>query len=39
VDEDWLIELERKGFMTLLKKGKTQERIMHMLEHNKPLRN
>jgi 3-hydroxyacyl-CoA dehydrogenase len=39
INEEWIIELERKGFMTLLKKGKTQERIMYMLENNKPLRN
>lgn len=39
VDEAWILTRERQGFMTLLKKGKTQERIMYMLEHNKPLRN
>jgi 3-hydroxyacyl-CoA dehydrogenase len=39
VNEEWIIALERKRFMTLLKKGKTQERIMYMLENNKPLRN
>ncbi|WP_410498395.1 3-hydroxyacyl-CoA dehydrogenase/enoyl-CoA hydratase family protein [Chitinibacter sp. S2-10] len=39
VNEDWILKLERERFMALLKKGKTQERIMHMLEFNKPLRN
>lgn len=39
VDEPWILALERQGFMRLLKKGKTQERIMFMLENNKPLRN
>ncbi|QZA78857.1 3-hydroxyacyl-CoA dehydrogenase/enoyl-CoA hydratase family protein [Deefgea tanakiae] len=39
VDEDWILKLERERFMGLLKKGKTQERIMHMIEFNKPLRN
>ena len=39
VDEEWILTLERQRFMGLLKKGKTQERIMYMLENNKPLRN
>jgi 3-hydroxyacyl-CoA dehydrogenase len=39
VNEDWILKLERERFMGLLKKGKTQERIMHMIEFNKPLRN
>ena len=39
VDEEWILKLERERFMGLLKKGKTQERIMYMLENNKPLRN
>lgn len=39
VDEAWILKLEREGFMRLLKKGNTQERILYMLEHNKPLRN
>ncbi|WP_374220741.1 3-hydroxyacyl-CoA dehydrogenase/enoyl-CoA hydratase family protein [Deefgea sp. CFH1-16] len=39
VDEDWILKLERERFMGLLQKGKTQERIMHMIEFNKPLRN
>jgi 3-hydroxyacyl-CoA dehydrogenase (EC 1.1.1.35) len=39
VHEDYLIELEREVFLSLLGEEKTQERIQHMLEHNKPLRN
>ncbi len=39
VNEEWILTLERQRFMGLLKKGKTQERIMYMLENNKPLRN
>lgn len=39
VNEEWILKLERERFMGLLKKGKTQERIMHMIEFNKPLRN
>jgi 3-hydroxyacyl-CoA dehydrogenase len=39
VDEQWLIELERKHFMELLATQKTQDRIEHMLKTGKPLRN
>ncbi len=39
VDEQWLLELERRGFMQLLKNSKTQERIAYMLQNNQPLRN
>ena len=39
VHEDYLIELEREVFLSLLGEEKTQARIQHMLEHNKPLRN
>lgn len=39
VHEDYLIELEREVFMSLLGEKKTMERIQHMLEHKKPLRN
>jgi 3-hydroxyacyl-CoA dehydrogenase len=39
VDETWLLELERAEFMALLKQPKTHERIKHMLETGKPLRN
>ncbi len=39
VTEDYLLDLEREVFMSLLGEQKTQERIMHMLMHRKPLRN
>lgn len=39
VHEDYLLELEREVFMSLIGEEKTMERIMHILEHNKPLRN
>ncbi len=39
VHEDYLIELEREVFLSLLGEDKTQARINHMLEHRKPLRN
>lgn len=39
VDEQWILDLERKGFMTLLKNSKTQDRIANMLTTGKPLRN
>lgn len=39
VHEDYLIELEREVFMSLLGEQKTMERIQYMLEHRKPLRN
>ncbi|MDX1547268.1 MAG: enoyl-CoA hydratase/isomerase family protein, partial [Rhodothermales bacterium] len=39
VTEDYLLELEREVFLSLLGEEKTKERIMHILEHNKPLRN
>jgi 3-hydroxyacyl-CoA dehydrogenase len=39
VDEDWLIELERREFMELLRHEKTQARIAHTLATGKPLRN
>jgi len=39
VDEQWLLDLERRNFMELLATGKTQARIEHMLKHGKPLRN
>ena len=39
VDEQWLLDLERKHFMELLATQKTQERIEHMLKTGKPLRN
>jgi 3-hydroxyacyl-CoA dehydrogenase len=39
VDEQWLLDLERKNFMALLSTGKTQARIEHMLKYSKALRN
>jgi 3-hydroxyacyl-CoA dehydrogenase len=39
VHEDYLLELERETFLSLLGEEKTQARIQHMLEHNEPLRN
>jgi 3-hydroxyacyl-CoA dehydrogenase len=39
VDEKWLLDLERREFMTLLKNPKTQELIAHTLKTGKPLRN
>lgn len=39
VDEDWLLELERRHFVELAQQEKTQARIAHMLKTGKPLRN
>jgi len=39
VDEQWLLDLERRHFMELLAMQKTQDRIEHMLKTGKPLRN
>jgi len=39
VDEQWLLDLERRHFMELLATEKTQARIEHMLKHSKALRN
>ena len=39
VDEKWLLDLERREFMRLLKNPKTQERVVHTLKTGKPLRN
>jgi len=39
VHEDYLIELEREVFLSLLGEEKTMARVEHMLKHNKPLRN
>lgn len=39
VDEDWLLALEREHFAELATMDKTRERIQHMLETGKPLRN
>lgn len=39
VDEQWILDLERKAFLTLAASKPTQERIAHLLETGKPLRN
>ncbi|MES2354205.1 MAG: 3-hydroxyacyl-CoA dehydrogenase/enoyl-CoA hydratase family protein [Pseudomonadota bacterium] len=39
VDEQWLLDLERKAFVSLVDNPKTQERIMGMLQNGKPVRN
>ncbi len=39
VDEQWLLDLERRNFMELLATDKTQARIEFMLKNGKPLRN
>ena len=39
VSEQWILDVERAQFVELLKTEKTQQRIAHMLEAGKPLRN
>ncbi|MDR5696345.1 MAG: 3-hydroxyacyl-CoA dehydrogenase/enoyl-CoA hydratase family protein [Armatimonadota bacterium] len=39
VSEEHLLDLEREAFLSLLGERKTQERIKHMLERGRPLRN
>ncbi len=39
LSEDDLLELEREAFMTLIKNDDTLDRMEHMLETGKPLRN
>ena len=39
VGQQFLLNLEREAFLSLIMETKTQERIMHMLRTNKPLRN
>ena len=39
VDEQWLLDLERRYFMELIATEKSQARIEHMLKTGKPLRN
>ncbi|MDD3354080.1 3-hydroxyacyl-CoA dehydrogenase/enoyl-CoA hydratase family protein [Zoogloea sp.] len=39
VPEQWLLDVERAQFMALLQAEQTQQRIVHMLETGKPLRN
>lgn len=39
VSEQYLLDLEREAFLQLCGEQKTLERIQHMLQNNKPLRN
>lgn len=39
VSEKYLLDIEREAFLSLCGEVKTMERIQHMLEKNKPLRN
>jgi 3-hydroxyacyl-CoA dehydrogenase len=39
VGEQWVLDVERAQFLELLKSEKTQQRIAHMLDTGKPLRN
>ncbi len=39
VDEEWLLNLERKHFVALAQMPKTQARIAYMMQNGKPLRN
>jgi 3-hydroxyacyl-CoA dehydrogenase len=39
VDEQYMLDLEREGFLSLCGEEKTRARIQHMLQTSKPLRN
>ncbi|PYZ95770.1 3-hydroxyacyl-CoA dehydrogenase [Alteribacter lacisalsi] len=39
VDEQYLLDLEREAFVSLVAEPKTQQRMQHMLTKGKPLRN
>lgn len=39
VNEQFLLDIEREAFLSLLGEQKTLDRIQYMLENNKPLRN
>jgi len=39
ITEEYLLKLEREGFLKLCGNKKTLERIQHMLKKGKPLRN
>lgn len=39
VSEQYLLDIEREAFLSLVGEQKTMERIQHMLQTNKPLRN
>ncbi|MEH7237104.1 3-hydroxyacyl-CoA dehydrogenase/enoyl-CoA hydratase family protein [Bacillus sp. JJ1562] len=39
VDEQYLLDIEREAFLSLVGESKTQQRMQHMLVKGKPLRN
>lgn len=39
VDEQYLLDLEREAFLSLIQEPKSQQRMQHMLLKGKPLRN
>lgn len=39
VDEQYLLDLEREAFLSLVAEPKSQQRMQHMLLKGKPLRN
>ncbi len=39
VDEQYLLDLEKEAFLSLVAEGKSQQRMQHMLSKGKPLRN
>lgn len=39
VDEEYLLEIEREAFLSLIGEPKSQQRMQHMLVKGKPLRN
>ena len=39
VSEQYLLDLEREAFLSLIGTRKTQDRMAHMLKTGKPLRN
>jgi len=39
VPEEYILNLERQAFLDLCHEQKTLDRLQHMIEHNKPLRN
>jgi 3-hydroxyacyl-CoA dehydrogenase len=39
VSESYILEREREAFLSLCGEEKTQQRMWHLLQHKKPLRN
>ena len=39
VTEQYILDLEREAFLSLCGEAKTQERMKHMLDTGRPLRN